>query len=736
MKEILRKITKVTFLTTLILGAYILTNSSVVQAKIEMEDNTKKVKNYGDNYEYVGYINDDNTFTLCGVNGIKLYASDGKLELPSYVSGHKVTRIEGVGEKYWNSFEIFSPELVTEISFPDTVEAISKAAFNKKFINLKSLKLPNNKLFYDEELHEKKYEDYYDSDYLWFDKSSLTEVSCARPMRWMESDGHYKIKVINIIGDLDEININARYKYSYLEKLTMNDNIEKCTVFYGENLKNVQYSNNIKELEIEGNSLVTSLKLPEKLERLYLGWFENIKSIQLPNSIKYLSIGGLEQMEDINLPNSLVELAMYNFPKMISVNLPKTVKVFSISDMENLSSINCPQGLKNISIPVAVGCPNLKIEIWINTMGDASLYRDFAIEGSDVDSSPEHDYYWYYHEMRYYNSGIEKINISEKLFYDEAYYRYKTIFSGANNLKAVNVINPTKGYYYSIDGVLYWSDDKKQRNNDDLLLYPATKNVGGNFTIPSWVKCIYAYAFDGCKLSTVTIPENVPEKFYYDYYTNWVYQEKSFLNYNKIKLKVVPYSLACTETAKDLAEELGVSNDRVLAYKGNKYKITYDLAGGKNNPKNPNLYTAGDKPIYLKDPTRRGYIFAGWKRSDGEKWGMHTGIYKRFQDLKFTAYWVKKFSTSKITKIKSISGRKIEIYYKKVKKVSGYQIEYSTDKKFKKNWDVINTKKLKTTIKKLKVKKKYYIRIRTYKKVNGFTVFSKYTKIKSVIVKK
>ena len=160
---------------------------------------------------------------------------------------------------------------------------------------------------------------------------------------------------------------------------------------------------------------------------------------------------------------------MYNFPKMTNVNLPKTVKVFSISDMENLSSINCPQGLKNISIPVAVGCPNLKIEIWINTMGDASLYRDFAIEGSDVDPSSNYDYYWYYHEMRYYNSGIEKINISEKLFYDEAYYLYKTTFSGANNLKAVNVINPTKGYYYSIDGVLYWSDDKKQRDNDDLL---------------------------------------------------------------------------------------------------------------------------------------------------------------------------------------------------------------------------------------------------------------------------
>ena len=155
MREILKKIMKVTVVISFLLGICILANNSVVQAKIEMEDNTKKVKNYGDNYEYVGYINDDNTFTLCGVNGIKLYVSDGKLELPSYVSGHKVTRIEGVGEEYGDSFEIFSPELVTEISFPDTVEAISQEAFYNKFVNLKSVKFPNNKLFYDEELHEK-----------------------------------------------------------------------------------------------------------------------------------------------------------------------------------------------------------------------------------------------------------------------------------------------------------------------------------------------------------------------------------------------------------------------------------------------------------------------------------------------------------------------------------------------------------------------------------------------------
>lgn len=49
-----------------------------------------------------------------------------------------------------------------------------------------------------------------------------------------------------------------------------------------------------------------------------------------------------------------------------------------------------------------------------------------------------------------------------------------------------------------------------------------------------------------------------------------------------------------------------------------KYKITYELKGGKNNSKNPKYityeqYTSGQK-IKLKNPTRKGYKFVGWYR--------------------------------------------------------------------------------------------------------------------------
>jgi hypothetical protein len=88
-----------------------------------------------------------------------------------------------------------------------------------------------------------------------------------------------------------------------------------------------------------------------------------------------------------------------------------------------------------------------------------------------------------------------------------------------------------------------------------------------------------------------------------------------------------------------------------------------------------------------------------------------------------------------ITKIKKIKrGKKsLKVTWKKVKGVSGYQIQYSTSRKFKKA-KTITVKKAKSTsrtIKKLKSKKKYYVRIRTYITVNEKKKYSDWSKVKS-----
>ena len=76
---------------------------------------------------------------------------------------------------------------------------------------------------------------------------------------------------------------------------------------------------------------------------------------------------------------------------------------------------------------------------------------------------------------------------------------------------------------------------------------------------------------------------------------------------------------------------------------------------------------------------------------------------------------------------------------KKTTQVTGYQIQYSTDKNFKKGNKTVTVSKNKTTsktISKLKAKKKYYVRVRTYKTVNGKKYYSGWTKAKTVTTKK
>lgn len=90
--------------------------------------------------------------------------------------------------------------------------------------------------------------------------------------------------------------------------------------------------------------------------------------------------------------------------------------------------------------------------------------------------------------------------------------------------------------------------------------------------------------------------------------------------------------------------------------------------------------------------------------------------------------------------ISSLSVKKntVTVKWKKKSKIMGYQIQYSTDSKFKKNKKSIKIKKAKTTSKKisnLKESKKYYFRIRTYKSSNKKTYYSNWSKKKCVTTK-
>ena len=93
-----------------------------------------------------------------------------------------------------------------------------------------------------------------------------------------------------------------------------------------------------------------------------------------------------------------------------------------------------------------------------------------------------------------------------------------------------------------------------------------------------------------------------------------------------------------------------------------------------------------------------------------------------------------KIPSTSISSIK-VKNEAITIKWKKKSGITGYQIQYSTNSKFKKGNKSIKIKNAKTISKKitkLKVAKKYYVRIRTYKGKK----YSKWSKVKSVKIPK
>lgn len=161
-----------------------------------------------------------------------------------------------------------------------------------------------------------------------------------------------------------------------------------------------------------------------------------------------------------------------------------------------------------------------------------------------------------------------------------------------------------------------------------------------------------------------------------------------------------------TYNGKNRTPSVTVKNGSTVLTKGKDYIVSYEEPDAKF--KNVGIYA-----IYINSP----------------------------EDSKYAIYEAKSFkiipkgtTISKLTK-----GKKsfTATWKKQATQTTGYQIQYSLKKNFKsaKTVTVSKNKTTKTTIKKLKAKKTYYVRIRTYKTVGKQKIYSSWSKSKTVKTK-
>ena len=106
--------------------------------------------------------------------------------------------------------------------------------------------------------------------------------------------------------------------------------------------------------------------------------------------------------------------------------------------------------------------------------------------------------------------------------------------------------------------------------------------------------------------------------------------------------------------------------------------------------------------------------------------------------LFYTTVWASTKLPSTSISIIKVQNQAFTVKWKKKSSITGYQIQYSTNSKFKKkDSKTIKVKQVKTNskrIKGLKVAKKYYVRVRTYKLVKKKSYYSSWSKKKSVTI--
>ena len=135
-----------------------------------------------------------------------------------------------------------------------------------------------------------------------------------------------------------------------------------------------------------------------------------------------------------------------------------------------------------------------------------------------------------------------------------------------------------------------------------------------------------------------------------------------------------------------------------------------------------NTYT--DSTVKSKHGTVYSYRIESYKSVNGQT---AKAVSKEKKILRLTAPTKLKIANQK--------GRKLSVTWKKQKKISGYQIQYSTGKTFAKGTKMTNIVKSsdKAVIKKLKKGKTYYVRMRSYQKSGSkktYSAWSSYTKVK------
>ena len=456
-----------------------------------------------------------------------------------------------------------------------------------------------------------------------------------------------------------------------------------------------------------------------------------LESVEIPNSVTY--IGGSAFDDCNNLKN---------------IKLPK-----GVTNIEGTAFFNC-SGLESVEIPDSVAY------IGGSAFGNCNKLKKVNYKGT-INQWVEIDFSGYYSNPIYYSNNLYINNqLVTEIDITDANKIAKYAFmncKGLRNVKIGDSVTAIESHAFcGCVGLEKITIDENVKSIGLMAFNNCNNLVETNYTgkIDKWVE------IDFCDEKGWR--ESNPTKYSKDLYINEqlvtnikiteaeYIDNNAFINCKSLKNIVIGDSVKsigeyafehCIGIEKVLlgnnVERIGTNAFfdciNLLSIKIPKSVVKMENCGlGQYNY--ANMYNSGLEGFEMKGYT--GTVAEDYAKKWKFKFvDVNSNVRNNNTKNKTTTQHSNITNKSNSTKIKTITKKKkaLKLTWKKVKGVKGYQIQYSTSNNFKKAKKV-TIKKAKITsktIKKLKAKKKYYVRIRTYIIVNGKKRYSGWSKIKS-----
>ncbi|MBD5137330.1 MAG: leucine-rich repeat protein [Lachnospiraceae bacterium] len=449
-----------------------------------------------------------------------------------------------------------------------------------------------------------------------------------------------------------------------------------------------------------------------------------LKSITIPESVTSIGWGAFNSctgLESITIPESMTNIgdfAFYLCSGLKSITIPESVISIGQCAFEDC------RGLENITVDKdnkvydsRDNC-NAIIETLTNTLISAS--QNTTIPES-VTSIGDYAFSGF--------TGLESITIPESVTSIG-----RGAFNSCTGLKSITIPESMtsigEGAFYGCTGLKSITIPKSMTSIGEGAFEDCTglKSI----TIPESVTSIGDYAFYGCTgLKSITIPESVTSIGRYAF----GYCRGSYFEHVKLADFVI------CGTSDSEAERYANDNGFTFRLSSMEQPTVQKLQTIKVTKSYTKTY--GAKPFKLNAKLTKGngsltYASSNKKTASVDRKGRvtikGTGIctitvkaagtdtYKS-TSAKITI--TVKPKKNKVVKLKSSESKTLKVTWEKDTKCAGYELQYSSSKKFTKS-KTINISKNKTTsykIWKLSKGKKYYVRVRAYQnvKVNGKT---------------